>query len=369
MAEDYDSDDPFALPGVIKERKEVTIDEMSSDDDDDDDTCLLSGQAKKEALREKERRKNLRTQTEGTKPSDAHETNDDVTEVAPPGSGIAGKRARSGSSGNGECGSARRRGGGGAGPSSETYDDEPSPALDARDRQLLAEDAAIRERQASQLRKFKHAFELDDDDDEPAPSRTGQSGRQAARTKSGERGLGSTVGGLGSTMWLTVHTYGLSKTMQCQKGSSLKSSDFLKRVADALSLDAERTQLRRAVRGDPTEEDLYQPGEALDSTRTPIELGLVPLKAGDPPRHVWAEEAAEEVLRICIRRNGQSTHMSMAPTATFESLLSRYCAQHGGGGLTPAQCSLEFDGDVLRPKDTPAKHELEEGDLLDLRVR
>ena len=63
--------DPFELPGMIKERTIVNIDDVSSDDDGGTNAWLKSGPAKKKALAEKERIKNLSGQAEGTKPSHA----------------------------------------------------------------------------------------------------------------------------------------------------------------------------------------------------------------------------------------------------------------------------------------------------------
>ena len=48
--------------------------------------------------------------------------------------------------------------------------------------------------------------------------------------------------------------------------------------------------------------------------------------------------------------------------------MASYCAQHGGG-LTPAQVTLDFDGDVLPPRTTLAEHDFEDDDLIDVKVR
>ena len=94
----------------------------------------------------------------------------------------------------------------------------------------------------------------------------------------------------------------------------------------------------------------------------------MPDNPGDPPRRVWAEEAVEEQLMLQVRRDGKTIKMKLAPSATFDTLLRQYCAEEGGG-IQPSRCVLRFDGDVVQPKDTPLKHDLEEDDLLELEVR
>jgi len=55
-------------------------------------------------------------------------------------------------------------------------------------------------------------------------------------------------------------------------------------------------------------------------------------------------------------------------TCTFEQLIARYCARHGAS-LTPAQVTLHFDGDAMPPQATLAEKEIEEDDMIEVKVR
>ena len=90
--------------------------------------------------------------------------------------------------------------------------------------------------------------------------------------------------------------------------------------------------------------------------------------AGSPPVNVWAEETAEVTIRIKLRQGSSDVTLEVPPNATFATVISKYCATRGGG-LTPAQVSLFFDGDALPPSATLAEREVEEDDLIDVTTK
>ena len=60
-----EDEDPFVAPGVIKQRRHVTADDVSSDDDCGTNALLKSGKEKKEAVVEGEGRKRLGKNSRG----------------------------------------------------------------------------------------------------------------------------------------------------------------------------------------------------------------------------------------------------------------------------------------------------------------
>ena len=101
--------------------------------------------------------------------------------------------------------------------------------------------------------------------------------------------------------------------------------------------------------------------------RTPEELGLV------AHQQIWVEEAAEVLMTLKLHRSGSrdedKVEMRVAPTASLNGLLQRYCEDYGDGSLMPDQLVLVWDGDVLAPDRTPLECDLEDDDLLELRVK
>ena len=398
MSSDSDSDDPFVAKGAIKVAKKITADDVSSDDDCGTNAWLKSGKDKKEALKEKERLANLRTQSEGTKPSDALNVDDDeevvdFSDQPSRGAGRAAitsepspKRARRGKGKvtDSPSGMASSAATGKASRSTAGASDVNLPDLDAQDRALLAK----RDKQAKELEKLKGVFELpqdvdDEEDDTPAAR---NSGRQRGGGGAAPRGAGaaasSSGGGTGTgggdrmrcKIWLRVFSLGApGGEMMCVPGDQpLSTSGAVAEAAKRLNLDAARTQLYRAAgdAGGGAEGTPTGAGESLDLARTPRELGLVPNHSG-PPMAVWAAEKAEATMKVMLRtaKSKESIPMEIAPSATFASLLERFCAMPQADGLTPAQLNLLFDGDPLDLQRTPEQAELEDEDIIEVTKR
>ena len=91
-------------------------------------------------------------------------------------------------------------------------------------------------------------------------------------------------------------------------------------------------------------------------------------EGGEEADDVEAEEAAEATIKVKLRTaNGkQQVQMSVVPSATFASLLKRYCDEHGEGSLTPSMLNMEFDGEKLDLTQTPAQLEIEDDDIIEI---
>lgn len=59
--------------------------------------------------------------------------------------------------------------------------------------------------------------------------------------------------------------------------------------------------------------------------------------------------------------------MDVPPAIAVGSLITKYCAKVGGG-LAPSQVALIFDGDKLEANKTLTELEVEDEDLLDVKV-
>jgi len=325
---------------MIKKREIVRVEDISSDDDEGTNAWLKSGQAKKDALREKERIKNLRQQKEGTKPSDEG----------------AGQNPSAASSSTTVDPSPKRSRRGQPSTCSAAVDVDDDEEVDPADADLLAESAAL-ERKARQARERQQhaskAFDLDDDDgDEDSPP---QSRRKRVR---GGGASASSVSGAAKPgmrrIWLKVLCDDNEETVGCVATAPLASGELVSRVAKILCIDSSRVVLRREGDG----------AEALDLSRTPLELGLA-----EGSKRLVADEMVETKLSLKLHRAGESATMEIAPTATFASLVERYCAEHGGGTFAPGQVRLVFDGEDLAPSQTPAGCELEDDDLIDVIIK
>ena len=329
--------DPFALPGMITTSKTITADDVSSDDEDDNFAHIKSGPAKKAALREKERIRNLRAQSEGSKPSD--ETPPSAGNASEPHS--ANKRHRTAPSKRSTCSAA-------AGLSADTVD------LSQEDANLQEQKAgvALQEQQARDRSRKRMQYALDDNDDEPSPP----PGRDATGSR---QGSASTAAARSARVWFKVMCDGTERIVSCGTDESLET--FRKRAATAHGLSEGRAQLRfcdETLCGEPT------PGVPIDLKRTPRELGL----ASGKPR-IWVEEAAEQTIVLKLRRSGSAApvELSVVPTASFRTIKEQYAQQHGAG-LTLYQLRLDFDGDELADDETPASQEIEDSDLIDVIV-
>ena len=224
---------------------------------------------------------------------------------------------------------------------------------------------------------MRQVFQLQDDDDEPetkggAGKRGNARGSKGGASSSSASGAASAAAAppLRSKVWLRVYSDGANDpvVVSVYKDEPLSASGVVAEAAKRLYLDASRTKLYRTVEDLDDPQDVSR-GALLDLTRTALQLGLVPDAGSKQPLAVWAEETAEATitLKLVQGTGGRSKEvgMTMAPSATFASLLTRYCAEHGGG-TTPAQLKITFDGDALSPDDTPAGKELEDGDMLEV---
>ena len=104
-------------------------------------------------------------------------------------------------------------------------------------------------------------------------------------------------------------------------------------------------------------------------SRTPDELGLA------TNMRVWAEEAAEEKIKLTLafRRPGgradERVDMLHPKTAPLSRLLADFCARHGEGVIVASQLTLRFDGADLPPSQTPEAADLEDEDLIEMRIK
>ena len=103
-------------------------------------------------------------------------------------------------------------------------------------------------------------------------------------------------------------------------------------------------------------------GEVLDLTKTPAQLRL----AGR--QKLLAEEVAAVGLQIRFRHLKSVVTLTAKPTAAFDGLFEQWCKQHGGG-RAPAAFKFEFDGDLLKPTQTPQHLDMESGELVDVIAR
>ena len=398
-----EDEDPFAAPGVIKQRRHVTADDVSSDDDCGTNALLKSGKEKKEALKEKERLTSLKSQAVGTKPLDALNVDEaggedvpDVTEqFTDQGGGSAEqpspKRPRRGGKGK-----AAEQPSGKA--SAKKPEDDPSPKLSARDKALMAE----RNKQASELAGMRSIFSQldendddddDDDDDGSAGKRRASGGgkrrggkAQGASSSGAAAGRGGSSGtGAGSSssapppqqhkakIWVKAYCNAVpeGEVIALLKDQPLSASNAVAAVANLLALDPARAKLFHTA---VEEGGAVGMGEELDLARTPQELGLMPRSADGSLAGIWADEPAVSTMCIQLRAASskgrqQTVEMRVAPGTTFSELLERYCAEHGEGKIKPEQLRLSFDGEDLEPDMTPAQADIEDGDLIDMVAR
>jgi hypothetical protein len=339
--------DPFALPGMIMKRSVVNVDDVSSDEDYGTSAWIKSGQAKKEALREKERIKNLRQQSEGSKPSDGKQASDDDVEIIDMPS--AGGHGRGGASSSGRASKRACLDAGASEPGSTSKEAE---VLEEAQREKRAKQRAEKEKKRAKL--------FGDDDDDEAPGR----GQRASVSSSS--GLGRAAAApLTKKLWLQVLCEGSDKALvSCVSDVPLRTG-LLPQVAKRVAIDEARLVLRKVL-GD---EDNPMPGGVIDLSRTPQDLWN-----GEERPLVWAEEQEIKLLTLNLARGGSlpDVKMRVEPNAKFASLLTQYCEQHGQdhgkGKLTPAQVRLIFDGDALPPNGTPSENDLEDDDRIEVVV-
>lgn len=309
--------DPIKLPGTISERKVLSLDDVSSDEDFGTNVMLKSGKDKKEALKQKQRLQNLRTQAEGTKASDVADAADAPSSASAP----SPKRGR-----NTGCNAA-------AGTSSD------SPTIEESVRMADKEESERKSKRAKEAQRMRAQLDLCDDDDDEPPVR-----KKVAKARASAAST--------SRIWLHVECDGRDQVVSCPTNEPLRAGDFVQRVATMHALDPSRVVLRGSEGGPP-----------LDMSRSPVELGL-----GASNDRIWTEEKVKELLTLKIRCAGEDVLMRISPTESFASLLQRYCAEHGDGTLTPARLHLDFDGEIIAPEKTPDTADIEDGDLIDLKV-
>ena len=305
--------DPFALPGKITERKVVNPEDLSSDDDDDDaDVWLSKGDEKKKALQERERRKNLAMQHEGTKPSDTgHE--DEVEVIEKPSSSSAGGGtsldwARSSPK------RAKRSGCDGTDLSAE-YNAE----LEA-ERKRVAQ-------QAQEMQARRKAFAALDDDEDVETSGPSDQRSTARRSHGSARGDGGTQAGDRRRamsvpvrrIWVKLVCDGQQPIpVGCVADQPVGSGELAKRAALSIGAAASSRVVLRKCEGGPDDGEQLEPGEALDMSRTPEELGLVAQQL------IWFEEKPEVLMTLRLQRSGGSrVEMRVAPTEPLDGLLRR----------------------------------------------
>ena len=349
--------DPFKLPGMIEKRVVINWDDVSSSDDEGTSYALKSGKEKQKALREKERLRNLRAQTEGAKlsepPAPAHAPSADVTEVEPPPSASSSSKRKA----------PARRGGRGGGAAASSA----AAAIEVSDEDLHDEAEQIKCKEAKALElSRKRDFDLvDDEDGSPTPATRGSGPSQRQRVGGAGAGAGAARQAL---VWIKVRSVDsdAEHLISCPAEASLADAGLASKAASKHGLDASRLHLMHcdeAMCGRPTR------GAALDLSKTARQLGLAGGEGGTA--RVWVEERAEVLMSLKLRRGqGAAVELRVPPAMSFGEIKRRWLQQHGGG-LSPQQVRLELDGDPLPDEGTPRDangETLEDGDLLDVVV-
>ena len=346
-------DDTFNVPGAITTRKEINVADVSSDEDDGGTNfALLSGAARKEAVQAMKASNASKAVAAAPAPAPAATSLEEDDDVVITGSSEPtpkrgkGKRAAPPSS----------RGSKRASPGKK------SPGLDAKDAAILADDKRQRAQSAAELAKLKKTFDLGDDDEEDiVVSRRRGGGGSSCAGASSSAGLSSSAGAGAPSrkIWIHVHVDGSDKpsSLMLPRDEPVERGDFLGRLAQELTLEVGRIRLLRDKGGAP-----------LDLALTPAALGLVAPPGVTTPVAVWAEEAAETTVHLQLRLNKQTVSLDVPPAISFGELVARFCAKHGGG-LAPGSVYLDFDGDELPASGTVQGVELEDDDLIDVKVR
>lgn len=364
-----DDDDVFALPGVITKRAEVNVSDVSSDDDEGTFAAIKSGPARKAALEEKQRLKAEKQEAASAAASAAPSSSaptatpddDDVVviEGASSAAGPASKRARRGSSkASPASGSSSKAAG-------------KSPALDPHDKALIAEQSRLAAK-SKELQNLKKSFVLDDDDDddEVEVTKPKRGANKAPAAGGASRGSKSVL--------FHVLTDGTDApaVLLVPRDQPIASGDFLRKVALELALVEGRVRLWRDKPGEGGAQAGGSSQVPLDTARSPEQLGLVPAPGAGAahPVRVWAEEAAEETMKVKLRPHGGGRDIApieydVRAASTFGELVAKYCSGAHGAGLTPARVYLDFDGDAMPPDDTLQEHDVEEDDLFDVKLR
>ena len=315
------------LPGTISQR--VMVEDSGSGEEDDFGTFahLKTGNEKKAALKEKERRKNLQSMEVGGK-AEAVEAPSSSAETAPPPTASPKPPP---------AGAKRPRRGRGAAkaptPDKVVHDLDGEEELDESDRKLAKSNKEHNER-LRRMRDTLQALDEDEDEDEALPAaRAGPSASAFAPRH----------------LWLTVVAGrgGRHILLRCQTDQPLEAK-LVHRIASELGYLPEHMALWVG----PAQQE-----RQLDVRRSATELGLV------DKQEVRVEEVEPpKGLRLLLSREGEREHAAILhpPDGSFASLLAAYCALKG---LQTAAYRLQFDGDTLSPSGTPAGTELEDDDL------
>ena len=327
------------LPGTIAQR-ELVQDSDSGDEEDFGTFALLkTGNEKKAALKEKERRKNLQSMEVGGK-AVATEAPEVPAAASPkpspkqpsPKATVGAKRPRRGP------GAGRASRSKAAGKSPQVHDLDGEEELDEADRKLAQSN---RENDERQRRMREQLQALDDDDDDEPPTPAARAGTSSSRSSAFAP----------AHLWLTIVAGrdGQRATVRCQTDQPLEAK-LLHRIASELGYLPERMALWAGER-------------QLDVRRSALELCLADkqevrveeLELPKPPKQ----------LKLKLSREGEREHALILhpPDGSFGELLSTYCVK---AGLPPAGYRLQFDGDTLAPSATPADADMEDGDLVEV---
>lgn len=219
------------LPGTIGQR-ELVQDSDSADEDDFGTFALLkTGNEKKAALKEKERRKNLQSMEVGGKAVATEAPEVPVAAAASPKpspkqpspKATAGAKRPRGDPGAGRASRSKA-----AGKSPQVHDLDGEEELDEADRKLAQSNRENDERQRRMTEQLR-ALE-DDDDDEPSPAARGAGGR-------GSSSSGRSAAFAPDHLWLTIVAgrdgQGKRELMRCLTSQPLEAK-LVHRIASEL---------------------------------------------------------------------------------------------------------------------------------------
>jgi len=324
------------LPGTIKERTQITIDDIS-DDDDCDFAFLQKGAKKKEALADIERRKAQRASEPEAAPALA------ASPSAPGSSGSDAKRPRAPRvSPRRVSQRTRNKSPANVADSVILSDDDEEEEASAK-LALEQEDAALlakKGQQAAKLKQLQEAFSRADEEDE-VEDLTDEKPSCAAPTA-------TRPGASSKNVWLKVISDLTEEPAIFHIPRESPLAEFLvAKVAVRFGITAARLTLCR------------QGGPQLDLQRTPAALGLM------DDELLEAAQSDQQMIKLKLQRGDTSTPtlLTYPIDSPLSELLSLYCTNNN---LPIGSWRLRFDGDLLPLDQNARSFDLEDGDLLEL---
>mmetsp|Transcript_8389 Transcript_8389/g.11999 ORF Transcript_8389/g.11999 Transcript_8389/m.11999 type:complete len:420 (-) Transcript_8389:232-1491(-) len=121
-------------------------------------------------------------------------------------------------------------------------------------------------------------------------------------------------------------------------------------------------------------------GRRLELSSTPSKEGMVDnttldicdhmalLRGGGVASVVTLPSSSNNKIAVKIRINGKDSSVQtykMELTERFQKIMDEFC---GKNGVTLSDCKFTFDGDVLRPMNTPQQEDLEGDEIVDVMV-